>query len=267
MENQFKLKNLIIKYKDHFESKYKMFEFLYDLKTNLEFNSSFKYPDLFKDLSIIYKDPKPLYNSKTFTPDPIDKNNMSENDVFVFGSNTEGRHGGGAAKVALDQYGAIYGQSIGLQGQSYAIVTKDLSKGVQSIELDHIEEQIEDLIKFALDNPDLTFWVTKIGCGLGGYSISDIAPLFANKLYPDNIRLPKEFVFMHYWAQYLYSPSTEKLYKLDEDYITEICANKNNMYILKYKKPDNIFTSLEKDIVISDAEDFEIVYTFIKNKI
>lgn len=133
---------------------------------------------------------------------------LKENEIFVFGSNTQGRHGGGAAKLALDKFGAIYGQAFGLQGQSYAIVTTDLYNNCV-ISKDHIYWQIISLYLFAKRNPKLTFYVTKIGCGLAGFTISEISAIFMDVKYyfnkntptyvplnrniPTNIILPKEF--------------------------------------------------------------------------
>lgn len=114
--------------------------------------------------------------------------------VFVFGSNTQGRHGAGAAKIAKTKFGAIYGQAEGLQGQSYGVVTKDLAKGTQSIPLPQIEAQIIELLKFAETHPELEFLVTQIGCGLGGYQVGQIAELFKGKVIPINVALPKAFI-------------------------------------------------------------------------
>ena len=83
---------------------------------------------------------------------------LKPNQIFVFGSNTQGRHGKGAALCARQSFGAIYGQSHGLQGQSYAIVTKDLTKSVHpSISVSEIIKQIKDLYLFAIENPELEF--------------------------------------------------------------------------------------------------------------
>lgn len=118
---------------------------------------------------------------------------LQPHQVFVFGSNTEGRHGKGAAKDAM-KFGAVYGQAKGLQGQSYAIVTKDLAKGERSVSLPFIESQITELIQFAQQNPQLEFLVTKFGCSLAGYTVEEIGMLWGNKFVPANIILPTEFV-------------------------------------------------------------------------
>lgn len=109
--------------------------------------------------------------------------------IFVFGSNLAGRHGKGAAKAALDSYGAIYGRASGLQGHSYAIPTKD--ERLRPLRLDEIAGHVETFKAFAASRPDLTFFVTAIGCGLAGYSPAQIAPMFAGA--PANCDLPDEF--------------------------------------------------------------------------
>jgi len=109
--------------------------------------------------------------------------------IFVFGSNLAGRHGKGAALCARQKHGAIYGQGVGLQGNSYAIPTKDERLGV--LPLSRIRVFVDDFIGFANSRPDLLFQVTAIGCGLAGYKPADIAPMFAGA--PGNCLLPEEF--------------------------------------------------------------------------
>lgn len=110
--------------------------------------------------------------------------------IFVFGSNLAGRHGRGAAKAAVEKYGAIYGQGIGLQGSSYAIPTKD--RYIKTLPLYIIANYVKDFLTFANSHPELTFQVTPIGCGLAGYSPEQIAPMF--KGAPNNCILPEIFV-------------------------------------------------------------------------
>lgn len=109
--------------------------------------------------------------------------------IFVFGSNLAGRHGRGAAKFALQNHGAIYGQGWGLQGNSFAIPTKDAN--IKTLPLEYIEVYVEKFKEFARENPDLTFQLTPIGCGLAGYSYSEIGPMF--KDCPMNVVIPLEF--------------------------------------------------------------------------
>jgi hypothetical protein len=128
-----------------------------------------------------------MYNRK-FTPNNI--THLEENEIFVFGSNLEGLHGGGAARVAYKYFGAVWGQGVGLQGQTYAIPT--MQGGVETI-----SPYIDEFISFAKQHPELIFLVTRIGCGIAGFSDSDIAPLFASAIDVENIILPKSFVSIY----------------------------------------------------------------------
>lgn len=116
---------------------------------------------------------------------------LDSNQVFVFGSNLAGRHGRGAAKAAMDNFGAIYGIGFGPQGQSYAIPTKDSWLDILPIE--EIKAYVFVFIQYAKQNPEQIFKVTKIGCGLAGYGPDDIAPLFEKAKTVENIHLPEEF--------------------------------------------------------------------------
>jgi hypothetical protein len=106
--------------------------------------------------------------------------------VFVFGSNLSGIHGAGAARCAVEEHGAIWGQGIGFQGRSYGIPTKD--EHIETLPLPRIQEYVEGFLHFATQNPDMSFIVTRIGCGLAGYTDKDIAPFF--KYAPSNCFLP-----------------------------------------------------------------------------
>jgi hypothetical protein len=106
--------------------------------------------------------------------------------IFVFGSNLAGRHGKGAALFAKQYHGAIYGQGIGIQGNSYGIPTKDAK--LKTLPLVVIAKHVRDFIQYANDHPELSFQVTKIGCGLAGYKEEDIAPMFL--IAPNNCHLP-----------------------------------------------------------------------------
>lgn len=121
-------------------------------------------------------------------------------NIFVFGSNTEGRHGAGAALAAKTFHGAIYSIPRGPQGGSYAIVTKDLSKGTRSIPLVQIRQEVLMFLGYAAGHPNDIFNVSPIGCGLAGYTPEEIAPMFKDA--PSNIILPE--VFMNV----LYKPET-----------------------------------------------------------
>ena len=119
---------------------------------------------------------------KRTTPEFI--TSLQPGEIFVFGSNLRGMHGGGAAYVAYKQFGAVMGQGVGLQGQSYAIPT--MQGGV-----DTIRPYVDEFILFAKEHPELTFLVTRIGCGIAGFIDDEIAPLFAKAHNMDNIILPE----------------------------------------------------------------------------
>jgi hypothetical protein len=108
--------------------------------------------------------------------------------IFVFGSNREGRHGKGAALAAQSYHGAIYGQAEGLQGNSYAIITKELRKDHPSVTIGEVAKGVVIFKRFAEEHPDWKFEVTRIGCGLAGFEEEEIAPLFINS--PSNVYLP-----------------------------------------------------------------------------
>lgn len=114
--------------------------------------------------------------------------------IFVFGSNTQGLHGGGAARHALDNYHAEYGNPKGLQGDSYAIITKDLNIGDRSIGLDEIEEQVIEFNTFTKQHPEMKFLVTGIGMGLAGFSVDEIAPMVKRLKWGMNVFFSQEFI-------------------------------------------------------------------------
>lgn len=117
------------------------------------------------------------------TPKNIKK--LNKNEIFVFGSNSDGNHCGGAAKLAAENFGAIQGQKEGLQGNSFAINTMS--------GLEEIKKQIPYFINFAKGSPNYTFLVTEIGCGIAGHTPDEIAPLFESAKDIENIYLPKSF--------------------------------------------------------------------------
>lgn len=128
------------------------------------------------------------------SPDNITK--LAPNEIFVFGSNLSGRHGKGAAKQAMS-WGAIYGQKDGLQGRTYGIPTVGVSV-YKSLSVEQIKPYVDTFVQFAKDNPNLTFLVTEIGCGLAGHKSKDIAPLFEQAKNVENIHLPKRFIRILY---------------------------------------------------------------------
>ena len=118
---------------------------------------------------------------KRTTPEFISE--LQPDEIFVFGSNLGGMHGGGAAYVAYRKFGAIMGQGVGLQGQSYAIPT--MQGGVETI-----RPYVDEFIEFAKAHPELTFLVTRIGCGIAGFTDDEISPLFTKAHNVGNIVLP-----------------------------------------------------------------------------
>jgi hypothetical protein len=117
---------------------------------------------------------------------------LKENEIFVFGSNLAGMHGGGAAKTAIDKFGAVYGKSIGLQGNSYAIPTLD--ENLNKLSIDFIQQQVNVFENFVNQRQDLHFLITPIGTGIAGFSIQEMAVLFAGFQNYENVSLPKEFI-------------------------------------------------------------------------
>lgn len=119
---------------------------------------------------------------KRTTPEFITE--LQPGEVFVFGSNLRGMHGGGAARVAYSKFGAVWGQGVGLQGQSYGIPT--MQGGVETI-----RPYVDEFIAFAGQHPELTFLVTRIGCGIAGFTDDEIAPLFRKAHGMENVVLPE----------------------------------------------------------------------------
>ena len=119
-----------------------------------------------------------------FTPERITR--LKADEIFVFGSNLAGMHGGGAAYVAFRQFGAVMGCGVGLRGQSYAIPT--MQGGVETI-----KPYVDDFIAFAREHPELFFYVTRIGCGIAGFRDKEIAPLFSEAVGLENVCLPESF--------------------------------------------------------------------------
>lgn len=121
---------------------------------------------------------------KVYTPENIQE--LGQDEVFVFGSNLQGMHMGGAAQVAYKKFGAVMGQGVGMQGQSYAIPT--MQGGVETI-----KPYVDEFIALAREWDQTTFYVTRIGCGIAGFSDEQIAPLFDEAYDLYNVRLPKSF--------------------------------------------------------------------------
>lgn len=138
---------------------------------------------------------------RKYTPENIV--NLDENEIFVFGSNEAGIHGAGAARIAFLKFGAEMGLGNGLSGNSYAIPTKD--RNVETLPLYKVKNYIDEFIGFVLNHQNLTFYLTKIGCGLAGFTIEEIKNIFwevieeyrtessKEQYLPSNLIIPKEF--------------------------------------------------------------------------
>lgn len=122
---------------------------------------------------------------RQITPENITE--LKPNEIFVFGSNLQGWHGGGAACYAVEHFGAIEGLGVGPQGQCYAIPTME---GPVST----IKPYVDHFIRYAKLNGNQIFYVTKIGCGIAGFKVEEIAPLFVEAMKISNIYLPAEFI-------------------------------------------------------------------------
>lgn len=121
---------------------------------------------------------------KRIAPDRISE--LENYEVFVFGSNLQGQHAGGAAVIAEQKFGAVWGEGVGLHGQTYAIPT--MHGGIEEI-----KPYVDEFIEFAKQNPNLKFLVTRIGCGIAGFTEEEMAPLFAEGVNVENIYLPDTF--------------------------------------------------------------------------
>ena len=121
---------------------------------------------------------------KRSTPEYVTE--LAPGEIFVFGSNLRGLHGGGAAYVAYRRFGAVMGQGSGLQGRSYAIPT--MQGGVETV-----KPYVDEFIDFAREHQELTFLVTRIGCGIAGFSDEEMSPLFKGAHKLTNIILPAEW--------------------------------------------------------------------------
>ena len=116
------------------------------------------------------------------TPDMISE--LKTDEVFVFGSNLEGMHGGGAAYTAFKKFGAAMGCGVGHRGQSYAIPT-------MHGRVEDIRPYVDEFIRYAAEHPELFFYVTRVGCGIAGFKDREIAPLIAEARELKNVCLPK----------------------------------------------------------------------------
>lgn len=137
------------------------------------------------------------YQRTIYTPERINfRDELPPNGILGFGSNRQGRHGKGGALTAFEEFDAVYGQAEGLQGASYAIVTKELRyKTHPKVTLWEIEQGVAKCLAFFAENPHLELYMTKIGTSLAGFTEKEIGDIFRlyMPLMPSNIVLPKEF--------------------------------------------------------------------------
>lgn len=154
-----------------------------------------------------------MYN-REYTPERITE--LKQNEIFVFGSNLAGTHGGGAARLAYNRFGAIWGQGVGLQGQSYAIPT--MQGGVETI-----KPYVDEFICFAKHHSEYKFFVTRIGCGIAAFTPDEIAPLFIEAVALENVVLPKDFMEVLSSAQEKPQPSPIR-WNAENDFLAKYCA-------------------------------------------
>lgn len=169
---------------------------------------------------------------------------LAPNEVFVFGSNLQGLHGGGAARFAYEHFGAEWGQGVGLYGQSYAIPT--MQGGVETI-----KPYVDDFLQVAMIHSELDFLVTEIGCGIAGFTPQDIAPLFFRAIEDDirNVYLPGSFyavyedgpfdVYYKVCECHALYPYTQEVcpYCGSDTIMVELCGKKSNFFkAVEYKK-------------------------------
>lgn len=167
------------------------------------------------------------------TPSTI--NVLKPREIFVFGSNFEGKHLGGAAYTAKEKFGAVWGMGEGLQGQSYAIPSME--------GFDNIRPAVKRFTSFAYQHFEFDFYITPIGCGITGYQPEEIAPLFLDASYLENVYLPISF-----WKVIgNIADSPEDIDKATQN-IIDLCAymHKNNFPVWNTKTDEAIFNSLER---------------------
>lgn len=179
-----------------------------------------------------------MYEESKYTPENI--TSLGEDDVFVFGSNLAGNHVGGAARTAREKFGAIMGQGVGIQGQSYAIPT--MQGGIETI-----RPYVDEFINFAAINYTKRFLVTKIGCGIAGFTVEEIVPLFADAMHLINVKLPREFyeVLADEKFSKSYLPNWQKHYT-SYDMTLDLLLTANRMYKYTQKDKDTAIAKLRQ---------------------
>lgn len=168
------------------------------------------------------------------TPSKI--NQLADNEVFVFGSNFQGRHIGGAAFAAREKFGAVWGIGEGLQGKSYAIPTME--------GLENLAPAVERFTSFARQHQELKFYVTAIGCGIAGYQTEEIAPYFLEAAFLPNVYLPVSF-----WKLILQIAYTAKDVRAFAESVVDVCrfAHRHNAPGWSAAVDKAIFNAMESD--------------------
>ena len=167
---------------------------------------------------------------------PSQVNVLADREIFVFGSNFQGAHMGGAARVAKEKYGAVWGIGEGLQGKSYAIPTME--------GLENLAPAVQRFTSFAKQHKELKFFVTAIGCGIAGYQPEEIAPMFLNAAYLPNVFLPLSF-----WKIIMHIPGTEESVRSFAQSVLDVCryAHRNNPPTWTTATDEALFGGLERN--------------------
>ena len=232
--DEYVAKSGVFKKEDLKDLKYNMKDFLAEWKKQIPILEAEKIKELEASTN---------NTENRITPELITR--LANNEVFVFGSNAQGLHYGGAAKVAVEKFGAIMGQGHGLQGKSYAINTMS---GIEEMAKD-----IKNFCEFAKANPQKLFLVTPIGCGIAGYRPEEVAPLFKECKDLENVSLPSSF-----WKVLGIPPSKGKDYYLDRF----IDAQAHSYEIALNEDPNSKIT-LEKITRIDGTTDDTYKITFV----
>lgn len=200
-----------------------------------------------------------------YTPEHISQ--LAPNEIFVFGSNLQGMHGGGAARYAYEHFGAQWGKGVGMAGQTYAIPT--MQGGVETI-----KPYVDEFIRFARKYPQCEFLVTPIGCGIAGFAPQQIAPLFKEAVTLQNVTLPKEFydvlknitvsvnidghIYLlnsDYTASLLcYSEDAYRIYKRYSDWVIEALEGETFPWIEKHFGGDELSFSIPSYVLYENRE-------------
>ena len=167
---------------------------------------------------------------------PSQVNVLADGEIFVFGSNFQGAHMGGAARVAKEKYGAVWGIGEGLQGKSYAIPTME--------GLENLAPAVQRFTSFAKQHREIKFFVTAIGCGIAGYQPEEIAPMFLDAAYLPNVYLPLSF-----WKIIMKIPRAEESVRAFAQSVLDVCryAHRNNPPTWTTATDEALFNGLERN--------------------